>query len=306
MTRKNLKIGGIITALISPFCDRGTKIDLERFKMQVDRQIRSGIAGLVPCGTTGEAPTLEITEQVMLIRTCVDVAAGRVPVIAGAGSNCTKDAVILTKASVDCGADATLHVVPYYNRPDERSRRAHFCAIANCTDKPVILYNIPDRTGKGTDMGAKEVFALTQECPSIIGIKEASGSVERVTELRRVFNGREFIILCGDDALVLPFSTLGAQGLISVFSNAYPEYWVLMWQDRNSLPHIALKRFENAYPIIKLLFKERNPVGIKCLMKFMGLDSGMLREPLLEATKELQTVFREQVCIFKSKIGDMQ
>ncbi|MEO5958796.1 MAG: 4-hydroxy-tetrahydrodipicolinate synthase, partial [Opitutaceae bacterium] len=207
---------GTITALITPFSDG--KVSYEDLVKLVAYQIKSGIDGLVPVGTTGESPTLSYSEHMDVIRAVIAAARGRVPVIAGTGSNSTREAIELTQLSHDAGADAMLVVAPYYNKPSQEGLFRHFCALADTTDKPIILYSIPGRCG--IEIGIPVVERLRAKYKHVAWIKEAGGSVDRVDQLKAAL-GRDLTVLSGDDSLTLPFMSVGAEGVISVASNLY-------------------------------------------------------------------------------------
>src|SRR5450756_590321 len=208
------KLSGYAPALPTPFGDDGN-VDVAAFEQFCDRQIRAGATALVVCGTTGEAPTLRSAEHATLIQIAVAVARGRVPVIAGAGSNSTAHAIELTKDAESAGADAILSVVPYYNKPIQRGLYAHFPAIAQSTGLPIILYDVPSRTACGL---ADETVARLAEIPQVIGLKDATGDVTRPPRLRSLV-GPDFRLLTGDDATALAFLAQGGHGCISVTSN---------------------------------------------------------------------------------------
>ena len=208
---------GVHTALITPFA--GGRLDAGRLPGLVDRQIEGGVSGLVPAGTTGESPTLHPREHLELIRQVVQAAGGRVPVIAGTGANCTREAVELTAEAQRAGADASLQVAPYYNKPSQEGLYRHFREIARATSLPLVLYSVPGRCAVSIEVPT--LARLHRECPSIVGIKEASGQVDRVSRIREEL-GSGFLILSGDDATALPFLAAGAAGVVSVASNLLP------------------------------------------------------------------------------------
>src|SRR5215217_3879164 len=210
------QLTGTITALVTPFRDgQVSYIDLKKL---VAYQIKSGINGLVPMGTTGESPTLNYDEHMEVIRFVIAESRGRVPVIAGTGSNSTHEAVEFTRLSHDAGADAMLLVAPYYNKPSQEGLFRHFCAIAETTDKPIILYSIPGRCG--IEISVTVVERLRAKYKHVAWIKEAGGSVDRVDQFKQAM-GNDIIVLSGDDSLTLPFMAVGADGVISVASNLY-------------------------------------------------------------------------------------
>lgn len=278
---------GASTALITPMRDgRVAYDDLEKL---VEFQIEKKIDGLVAVGTTGESPTLSTEEHVDVIAAVVKAAAGRVPVIAGAGSNSTEEAVYLTKAADDAGADAILHVAPYYNKPNQEGIYRHFAACAAVTEKPIILYSIPGRCI--VDIGIETCARLYSKYPHVLGIKESGGSNGRVDSLSRAL-GDDYLILSGEDENTLPYMSLGCHGVISVASNLFPGEIAGMvqaardgsWSDAMAIN----RRFRDFF---KHIFVEPNPAPIKyCLMRAGIIQSDELRLPLCEiadSTREL-------------------
>jgi 4-hydroxy-tetrahydrodipicolinate synthase len=270
---------GTYTALVTPFTKDG-KVDEPRLRQIVDQQIAAGIDGLVPCGTTGESPTLDHQEHNHVIELVVKFAAKRCKVIAGTGSNSTDEAIFMTQHAKKVGADASLQVAPYYNKPSQAGLYAHFRAIAEAADIPIILYNIPGRCG--VDISNDTMARLRRDVPrQIIGLKEATGVVDRVSQLRGMVD-REFCILSGDDSLTLPMMSVGAVGVISVASNVIP-------RELTEMTHAALKGdFERAarihakvFPLFKDLFIETNPVPVKAALAMMGLIDETYRLPLV-------------------------
>jgi len=270
---------GTYTALVTPFTRDG-KVDELRLRQIVEQQIAAGIDGLVPCGTTGESPTLSHEEHNHVIELVVKFAAKRCKVIAGTGSNSTDEAIFMTQHAKKVGADASLQVAPYYNKPSQAGLYAHFRAIAEAADIPLILYNIPGRCG--VDISNDTMARLRRDLPQyIVGLKEATGVVDRVSQLRGMVD-REFCILSGDDSLTLPMMSVGAVGVISVVSNVIP-------RELTEMTHAALKGdFERAgrihtkvFPLFKDLFIETNPVPVKAAMAMMGLIEETYRLPLV-------------------------
>ncbi len=267
---------GTFTALVTPF--RDDRFDEEAFTQLVETQIAGGVEGIVPVGTTGESPTLDHDEHLRVIELAAQVAAGRVKVIAGTGSNSTAEAIELTVAAEKAGADATLQVAPYYNKPSQQGLFLHFSKIAEATKLPVILYSIPGRCG--IEIGVETVKRLAEACPTIVAIKEAGGSVERVSALRGALPD-DFEILSGDDSLTLPFLAVGACGVISVASNLLPKTvsdfvrtaLAGKW-DEARLAHQQL------HPLFKGLFVEPNPVPIKHALALRGAMQPDVRLPL--------------------------
>src|SRR5262245_26027863 len=269
---------GTYTALVTPF--RNETFDKAAFASLIEAQIAGGVDGIVPVGTTGESPTLDHDEHLQVIKEAVKVAKGRVKVIAGTGSNATAEAVDLTVAAEKAGADAALLVAPYYNKPSQEGLFLHYSKIAEASKLPIILYSIPGRCG--IEIAAETVKRLAKACPTIVAIKEAGGSVERVHALRHAVPD-SFDILSGDDSLTVPFMASGARGVVSVASNLIPK-------EIADMVKAALKGdFTNAraaheryYPFFKELFVEPNPVPIKFALASKGLMAPDVRLPLCQ------------------------
>jgi 4-hydroxy-tetrahydrodipicolinate synthase len=276
------KLSGYAPAVPTPFDDAGN-VDVAAFEHFCERQMREGATALVVCGTTGEAPTLRPGEHHVLVRIAVDVARGRVPVIAGAGSNSTAHAIELTKDAEAGGADAILSVVPYYNKPIQSGLYAHFRAVAQSTGLPVILYDVPSRTACGL---ADETIARLAELPQILGLKDATGDVTRPSRLRSLV-GSEFRLLSGDDATALAFLAQGGNGCISVTSNVAPGLCRAMFLACRQGQLGQSRQF--AIPIAQLtaaLFQETNPAPVKYALSLFGLMSAKVRLPLVELTDQ--------------------
>lgn len=277
---------GTITALVTPF--RKQAVAYDDLAKLVEAQIKAGIDGLVPVGTTGESPTLSHDEHIDVIRATVAAARGRVPVIAGTGSNSTAEAVQLTAEATAAGADAVLVVAPYYNKPSQEGVFGYFSAVAEATDKPVILYSIPGRCGIEIAIGTVE--RLRAKYPHVRYIKEAGGSVDRVDQLKQAM-GSDITVLSGDDGLTLPFISVGAEGVISVASNLLPRQ-VVQLVDFALSGELAKARaaHRKLYPVFKSLFIEPNPVPVKYAMQRAGIiGSAEVRSPLSPITKPTVT-----------------
>ncbi|AOS45844.1 4-hydroxy-tetrahydrodipicolinate synthase [Lacunisphaera limnophila] len=272
---------GSYTAIVTPF--QGGAVAYDELKKLVNFQIKGGISGLVPVGTTGESPTVSHEEHLDIIRCTIETARGRVPVIAGTGSNSTREAIDMTKAADAAGADGMLLVAPYYNRPTQEGLFAHFAAIAEVTDKPIILYSIPGRCG--VEIGLKVIERLRAKYPHVAHIKEAGGSVDRVDQIISAL-GSDMTVLSGDDSLTLPFMAVGAKGVISVASNLYPREVskLVALALANDYPKArALHR--RLYPVFKAIFVESNPAPIKLAMARAGIiGSEEVRLPLTPLT----------------------
>ena len=280
---------GTFTALVTPFRNGG--IDVAAFEKLIENQIAVGITGIVAVGTTGESPTLSHEERQELIRLAVATAKSRCQVLAGTGSNATQHAVADTKAAEKLGADGALLVAPYYNKPSQEGLFRHFKTIADATALPIMLYNIPGRCG--VDVAPDTVTRLAKECRNIVTIKEASGSVERVSELGARL-AESFTILSGDDSLTLPFMSVGAVGVVSVASNLFPaEICALVRAYECGDAKLALNLHRKMFPLLKDLFIEPNPVPVKTALGWRGAMSGEVRLPLCEMSEPNQARLRK-------------
>lgn len=268
-------IRGVLPALITPFT-KDNKVDEEGLKQNIRFLIENGVSGIVPCGTTGESATLSIEEHEKVIEIAVDCST--VPVVAGTGSNNTTEALELTRSARDAGADAALLITPYYNKPNDRGMLAHFKKIANEVDIPIILYNVPSRTG--VNLKPEVVAELAKEC-NIIGVKEASGNLDQVTKILELTQDDDFVVLSGDDGLTLPIMALGGAGVISVVANIAPKLMVsLVEASGKGNMEEARKLHLKLAPLIRAVFLETNPIPIKRAVELMGLPAGGLRLPL--------------------------
>ncbi|MGK0189900.1 MAG: 4-hydroxy-tetrahydrodipicolinate synthase [Verrucomicrobiales bacterium] len=274
---------GVYTALVTPFKDGS--IDERAFRKSVERQYAAGVQGIVPVGTTGESPTLNSSEHIRVIEMAVEHAAGRGKVIAGTGANATGEAIELTQAAEKAGADASLQVAPYYNKPSAEGLFQHFKAIADSTGLKIVLYSIPGRCGIEIDV--ETVARLAEACPNIVAIKEAGGTPERVSQLDAALP-ESFEILSGDDSLTLPFLSVGACGVISVASNLIPAEMVSMVSAARSgdWEH-ALQVHRRFYPLFAgFLRLDTNPVPIKTAMGLAGYMDSAVRSPMVGMTDE--------------------
>jgi 4-hydroxy-tetrahydrodipicolinate synthase len=280
---KNAPFTGTSTALVTPF-SRG-KIAHGDLAKLVENQIKAGINGLVPAGTTGESPTLDHEEHLEVVRAVIAAARKRVPVIAGTGSNSTAEAVQLTRLATEAGADAVLVVTPYYNKPSQNGVFEYFTAVANATDKPVILYSIPGRCG--IEVAVPTIERLLSKNKNIRHIKEAGGSVERVSQIKNALGG-DIVVLSGDDSLTLPFMAVGAQGVISVASNLVPAPVVQMVAHALGNDFAAAAKIHRRlYPLFKNLFIEPNPVPVKTALALAKrIASAEVRPPLCPMSAE--------------------
>src|SRR6266571_1899773 len=280
---------GTFTALVTPF--RDDAIDVAAFENLIEGQIAAGISGVVAVGTTGESPTLSHDEREQVIRLVVTIAKKRCMVLAGTGSNATHHAVADTKMAEKLGADGALLVAPYYNKPSQEGLFRHFKAIAEATALPILLYNIPGRCA--VDILPDTVVRLAGECRNIVSIKEASGSVERVSELRARLPD-EFTILSGDDSLTLPFMAVGAAGVVSVASNLFPtEVCALVRACDSGDYKSAESLHRKLFQVFKDLFIEPNPVPAKTALAWRGAMSAEVRLPLCEMSEANEARLRK-------------
>ena len=278
-----MKYQGLYTAIVTPF--KNGQVDYEAFKALIEAQIAGGVDGIVPMGTTGESPTVSTEEHLEVIRVCIETVAGRCQVIAGTGANCTAEAIELTKAAAAMGADGTLQVCPYYNKPNQEGVYQHFKAIAEATDLPIMLYSIPGRSG--IEIAVDTVARLAADCPTIVAIKEAGGSVERVNQLVQALP-EGFAVLSGDDGLTVPFISCGAVGLVSVTSNVAPaEMKALVDAALNGDGKKALELQKKYYPLMKgLMSLDVNPVPVKAALALRGNIGWDIRLPLVPLAEE--------------------
>jgi len=262
-------------ALITPFTPEN-QIDVDGFRKNIEFAIKGGVSAIVPCGTTGESATMSAAEHMKV--TDIAVEASTVPVIAGTGSNNTAEAIEFTKHAADAGASAALVITPYYNKPSQNGLKAHFEKIANTVDIPMVLYNVPSRTG--VDMSVSTIAELAAH-PNIIGIKEATGDMGKATEIISKTKDEDFILLSGDDVATLPLMSIGAAGVISVIANILPDDMTQMvkaYESGNFSDAVAI-HYKLA-PLMKALFIETNPAPIKTAAGLKGLAAGPLRLPL--------------------------
>lgn len=289
------RISGVFTALVTPM--RDGSVDLAALKQHIEMQLQAGIAGLVPVGTTGEAATLTDDETDEVIGLTVQLSQGRAFVMAGAGSNATRIAVAKAKRAAALGVDGLLVVTPYYNKPSQAGLYDHFAAVAQSVDIPIMLYSVPGRTG--VELAAETCARLAQDYSNIIGIKEAGGRVERVTELRLAC-GEEFIIHSGDDALTLPFMAAGANGVTSVASNLVPRDMVALYSAWKSGDHEEARRIhQKLYSIVGCLFIESNPVPVKTALARKGAMRADVRAPLAPLRPENAVLLEQSIVAFE-------
>ncbi len=273
-----MQFKGSIVALVTPFTEHG--VDEWKLAELIEFQIKNGTQGIVPCGTTGESPTLSHEEHDNVIEITVDAARGRVPVIAGTGSNSTAEAIRLTRHAEDAGADAALVVTPYYNKPTQKGLFLHFKAVADSVNIPIILYNIEGRCARNIE--TPTVHKLMKECKNIVGVKEASGNLAQAKAVKEAC-GKKFTLISGDDALTIPMMKFGGVGVISVLANIMPrEVADIVKLMAKGKAKEAEARQEKLMPLIKALFIETNPIPVKTACGLMGLCSSKVRLPMCE------------------------
>jgi 4-hydroxy-tetrahydrodipicolinate synthase len=294
------KFQGSIVALITPFSDKG--VDEKALSSLIEFQLDNGTNGIVPCGTTGESPTLTTEEHDHVIETTVQAVKGRVPVIAGTGSNSTAEAVHLTKHAAKVGADAALVVTPYYNKPTQKGLYLHFKAVAESVDIPIILYNIEGRTARNIE--TETVARLAQDCKNIIGVKEASGKLDQALMVKKAC-GPDFVLISGDDALTIPMMDLGGKGVISVVANIVPKDvsdMVRAYLAGDKLKAQALEY--KMVSLVKAMFIETNPIPVKTAAALMGLCNGALRLPLCEMEPDNLAKLKQAMKDYGLKINE--
>ena len=269
---------GCIVALVTPFT-KNYEVDFDKLEELVNWHVAQGTDALVPCGTTGESPTLSHEEHEKVVNFVIEKAAGRIPVIAGAGSNSTAEAVRLSKSAKASGADGVLLVTPYYNKPTQEGLYQHYRKIAGDVDIPIILYNVPGRTGVSL---APETVARLSKVKNIVAIKEASGSMEQMSAIA---SSCDITLLSGDDSMTLPLLSIGGVGVISVVGNIVPKDMKAMIEAyRKKDTAGAAQLHKKLYPLCKAMFIETNPIPVKTAMKILGRLNGVVRLPLWKMT----------------------
>ncbi|MDQ1262274.1 MAG: 4-hydroxy-tetrahydrodipicolinate synthase [Euryarchaeota archaeon] len=279
---------GVFPALITPFLE-DESLDEEGLKKNIEYLNNTGIAGIVPCGTTGESATLTFEEHKRVVEIAVE--SSKVPVIAGTGSNNTREALELTRHAAIAGASAALLITPYYNKPNDRGMFEHFKTIAEKCDIPIVLYNVPKRTG--IDL-KPELVAKLSKVKNIVAIKEASGSLSQQSQIIEQTRGSEFVVLSGDDDLTLPTMALGAQGVVSVVANVAPRKTVAMVEAilKGDFEKARSLHYELA-PLVRAMFLETNPIPVKTAQKYLGHAGGPMRLPLGQMAPEKELVLKE-------------
>src|SRR5262245_45875043 len=272
----DLKFTGTYTAVVTPF--KGGKVDEVALEKLIKTQIKAGVDGIAPVGTTGESPTLDYDEHIQVIESSVEFAGGKIKVLAGTGGNSTSEAIYLTKAAEEAGADGSLQVAPYYNKPTQEGLFLHFQAVARSTRLPIVLYSVPGRCG--VEIGVETVSRLVRDNINVVGIKEAGGTPDRVSQLPAAL-GPKFTILSGDDSLTLPFMAVGAHGVVSVASNVIPREVAHMVEAfAMGKLETAQKLHQRFFPLFKDLFIETNPIPVKAALAMLGQIEEEYRLPL--------------------------
>ncbi len=287
---KKIIFKGCGTAIVTPFTDDG--VNFEEFEKLLENQIANRIDAIIVCGTTGESSTMTLEERKKTIQFAVDVVHKRVPVIAGTGGNCTKSAIEMTKFAESAGVDGALIVTPYYNKTTQQGLVAHYKAIANETKLPIILYNVPSRTG--VNILPKTCLELSK-IENIVAVKEASGNLSQVAEIANLC-GEDLAIYSGNDDQILPVLSVGGIGVISVLSNIMPEFTHTMVEDflGGNLEKATQAQIK-AIPLIKALFSEVNPSPVKAGLNMIGYNCGVPRLPLVEMTQENQAILKREI-----------
>ena len=273
---------GSIVAIVTPF--KNGKIDEKAYRKLIEFQINSGTSAIVPAGTTGESSTLSYEEHDRIIEITIEQVNKRIPVIAGTGSNSTQEAVMLTQYAAKAGADASLQVAPYYNRPTQKGLYEHFKAIANSVEIPIILYNIASRTG--VNIEPETIAKLSRDCRNIVGVKEASGNLEQMSRIRQLCP-QDFALISGDDSLTLPVLGIGGTGIISVVANIVPKDVAdLVAEFERGNIKKAQEMHYKLLPLIKAIFIETNPIPVKTAMGLLGMCEPDLRLPMCAMSPE--------------------
>lgn len=289
---------GVYTALITPF--RDDVVDWDALEIHIENQIQGGVDGVVPMGTTGESPTLSFEEHELFIKRVVKIVNGRIKVIAGTGANSTKEAIWLTKGAIDAGVDAVLSVNPYYNKPTQKGLIAHYESIGQECKIPIILYNIPGRSG--VNFLPESVKELLDRTENIVAMKEASGDVAQMMRLIELC-GTRLTVLSGDDNLLLPLLAVGGQGVISVLSNLLPaDMKSVITLFNNGEIDKSRELFYRLLPLCRAMFLETNPIPIKAAMEMTGLCFGDLRLPLTKISDSNREILKQRLIDYGVKL----
>lgn len=286
---------GAGVAIATPFYENG-EVNYDEFGRLIEFQIENGTDAIIVCGTTGEAATMSEKEHMDVVKYCIDKVAKRVPVIAGTGSNCTQTAIELSKIAEEYGADGILSVTPYYNKATQNGLIAHFTAIAEAIDIPVILYNVPGRTG--TNIQPETAVKLCRDVKNIVGIKDATGNLAQTAKMMQLADGC-IDLYSGEDGLVVPIMSLGGIGVISVLSNVAPKQTHDMCMKALEGDYAAARKIQlEALPLVDALFCEVNPIPVKAALKMIGIEAGPLRLPLTEISDEHRAGLKKAMADF--------
>lgn len=282
---------GVFPALITPFQrNQGKNLDLDGLRSNIAHLVASGVHGVVPCGSTGESATLSFAEHEQVVEVAIDEVNGKVPVLAGTGSNNTSEALRFTRAAKDAGADGVLVISPYYNKPNRSGLVKHYTAIADL-DIPVVLYNVPGRTGQNI---APDIVAELAQHPNIVGVKEASGDISQISTIIELTRDQDFSVISGDDNLTLPILSLGGKGVISVAANIFPRPLIEIYELVKKGDYEAARNIHFLYSsLFRAMFLESNPIPVKKAAELLGMASGPLRMPLDEASEQTTSKLKE-------------
>lgn len=282
---------GVFPALITPFQrNQGKNLDLDGLRSNIAHLVASGVHGVVPCGSTGESATLSFAEHEQVVEVAIDEVNGKVPVLAGTGSNNTSEALRFTRAAKDAGADGVLVISPYYNKPNRSGLVKHYTAIADL-DIPVVLYNVPGRTGQNI---TPDIVAELAQHPNIVGVKEASGDISQISTIIELTRDQDFSVISGDDNLTLPILSLGGKGVISVAANIFPCPLIEIYELVKKGDYEAARNIHFLYSsLFRAMFLESNPIPVKKAAELLGMASGPLRLPLDEASEQTTSKLKE-------------
>ncbi len=283
---------GAGVAIATPFKENG-EVNYEEFARHIEFQIENGTDAIIVCGTTGEAATMSEEEHMEVVKFCIDKVAKRIPVIAGTGSNCTQTAIDLSKKAQEYGADGVLLVTPYYNKATQGGLYAHFASVAKEITIPIILYNVPSRTG--CNILPETAVKLARDFENIVGIKDATGNISQTTKMMQLAEGC-IDLYSGDDDQIVPLMSIGGLGVISVLSNIAPKQTHEICQKCLDGDFAAARELQfKAFPLVKALFSEVNPIPVKSALKMIGFEAGPLRLPLTEMEPENQAKLKEEM-----------
>jgi len=282
---------GAYTALVTPFTEDGNAVDWQAYERLIDAQLEARVTGLIPCGTTGESPTLSDVEQRELVARAAKLSRGRATVVAGVGSNSTKKTIESARAAVEAGADGVMAVMPYYNKPSQEGLFAHVKALAEAVSCPIMLYNIPGRSV--VDLGVDTLLRILEACPNVVALKDASGGLIYTQELL-LRAPRSLLVLSGDDVLTLPLMSVGARGVVSVTSNLYPREVSEVVEDALAgRTAEAAAKHKRLYPVHRAMFLEPNPQPLKAALALKGRANASVRLPLVEASQAVKNALAD-------------